>query len=111
MLVNLTPHAVTLYPERGEPIEIPPSGQVARLDEHTTPTPSPDGLGVDIPIRLVEMRSSGHMPAPQPGVVYVVSRMVAQGYPERADLLFPLDPVRDGQGRIVGCRALGTVCA
>ena len=47
-----------------------------------------------------------HLPAPQPGVGYFVSRFLAARVP-RNDLYFPADEVRDENGRIIGCRALG----
>lgn len=35
--------------------------------------------------------------------------LVAEALPERGDLLFPVDLVRDDGGQIIGCRALGQV--
>jgi len=48
-----------------------------------------------------------NLPERQPDTWYVVSRLTAQARPDRDDLLFPLDEVRDEQNVIVGCRALG----
>jgi len=41
--------------------------------------------------------------------VYVVSAIVAQEARPRSDVFFPARLVRDEQGRIIGCGALGTI--
>lgn len=46
------------------------------------------------------------LPSPIEGTRYIVSRIVAEACPERADLLFPGPAIRDGQGRVVGCDGL-----
>lgn len=45
-----------------------------------------------------------NLPAPQPGVAYIVSRVVAEAARGRDDLFIVDDAVRDGEGRIVGAR-------
>lgn len=47
------------------------------------------------------------LPDPVPGTVHIVARVVAAQAPERDDLVWPDDLIRDDQGRVVGCRALG----
>ena len=49
------------------------------------------------------------LPDPEEGVVWIVSRVVAEAAKERDDLLVTDDAVRDDQGRIIGCRALARI--
>ncbi|QHO92344.1 hypothetical protein CWT12_11270 [Actinomyces sp. 432] len=53
-------------------------------------------LGIDPPL-----------PAPEPGTVYVTSRVVAEHFPQRTDLVWPDDLIRDADGQVVGARRLG----
>lgn len=46
-------------------------------------------------------------PEYDPDTVYIVSAFVKSALPDRADLVVPSDPVRDPDGRIIGCRAFG----
>lgn len=46
------------------------------------------------------------LPAPQVGVVYLVSLAVALAARRRHDLLVPCDPIRDATGAVLGYRAL-----
>lgn len=114
-LVNLTPHPLHLHGTRdGHPevLVVAPSGRVARCSE----TADPDGhvaLGggahapsLDVPVVAVGLGAVVDLPDPAPGTVYVVSRLVVDAEPGRADLVAPYDLVRDDQGRVVGARAL-----
>lgn len=49
------------------------------------------------------------LPARQQDVLLIVSRMVAAALPQRRDLVFPYDVMRDSEGHPIGCRALGQV--
>lgn len=105
-LVNLTPHAVAIYD--GETC-------IARWERPPTHLHWPEVLtdgGVlsadhgDIPIRSVAYLDAIEDPPPRlPGVVYVVSRIVAEKLP-RDDFYFPCEEKRV-DGRIVGCYSLG----
>lgn len=46
------------------------------------------------------------LPAPRPGVLYVTSRVVAEHFPDRNDLVWPDDLIRDADGRVVAARGL-----
>ena len=104
MLINLTPHAITIVRDGGN-ITLPPSGTIARCTVARRQVGSVDG----IPINRTVFGAVEGLPDPQPGTYYIVSALVAQACPDRHDLLLPDDTVRDDQGRIVGCRALATV--
>ena len=91
--VNLTPHPVRLNDGR----EFPPSGTVARVAASYTPF---DENGV---CRAVFGPVQG-LPDPQPGVIYIVSALVAQAA-RRDDVVSPATghPLarRDASGQIV----------
>lgn len=114
-LINLTPHEVVLRYAPGRCLRVPAAGRVPRLllgdgelrslrlrdpedpqQVHEVPLVVGDRLlGIDPPL-----------PAPREGTLYVTSRVVAQRYPERADLVWPDDLVRDDAGQVVGARRL-----
>lgn len=109
-IINLTPHAITLA---GTAIAIPPSGTIARAEEYVVPADPLTVEGVAIPTSWVTYTRLEDLPPPEPGVVYVVSLVVAQAavacYRSTDDLLTPGEQVRDDKGRVVGCRSLARV--
>jgi hypothetical protein len=96
-LVNLTPHAIDVVGWG----EVPPSGEVARCEEVVTSMPSILG----IPVIRKELGDIVGLPDPEPNTCYVVSLVVAQKA-GRSDVLAVGETVRDGSGRIVGCKSL-----
>ena len=110
-IVNLTPHALNLMPggPDGPTVTIPPSGQVARcaVDRVQVDTVTVDGI--TIPVNQTRFGAVSGLPNPQPDTIYVVSAIVAQAAPDRADVYIVDDAVRDEQGRVIGARALAHV--
>ena len=111
MLINLTPHPITLIGEGGMRINIKPSGTVARVvQDRTTPTTTalPLAPGIDIDVWVQDATNSRveNLPDPQPGTYFIVSTLVAQ-VAQREDLLAPLidsTAERDPYGNIAGVR-------
>lgn len=119
--VNLTPHAVTVYPpdttDQIEPgavqpiLVIPPSGRQVRLGMGTLD----DGLVEGgIPVATVFYMDDQELPDSMPGIVpgvrYIVPRVIAEAWRNRRqDLRIPHRLVRDSSGAVLGCRALGKV--
>lgn len=70
--INLCPHAIRVMGDDGNVVTFPPSGAVARVSAKPTPLPSVAGF------RLVrnEFGPVQGLPAPQEGVIYIVSGMV-----------------------------------
>lgn len=101
VVVNLTPHPVTVGGRT-----IPPSETVARVSV----VPAPAGTFAAIPLTTQQAGEVVGLPAPIPGVLWVVSGMVraalAAGPDPRLDLVSPGDLVRDVDGRVVGCESL-----
>lgn len=107
-LLNLTPHPLVLMLENGVELELPVAGEPARVLDHRRAQRS---LDTDVgPVELADVDSRSTevvgLPPPRDGVVFVVSRVTATAV-DRADVVFPLDEVRDEAKRIIGCRGLG----
>jgi hypothetical protein len=47
-----------------------------------------------------------NLPPARPGILIIVSRLVAEAAPERLDLVVPNDLIQDRNRRVVGCRSL-----
>lgn len=107
-LVNLTPHELVVFDGDKVSLRVPVSGPTARIVEIRE---ARDALllgGVEIPlVELSYSRDVENLPASRDNTTYVVSRVTAQALAHRADLVFPIDEVRDTRGRIIGCRGLG----
>jgi len=104
-IINLTPHPVTLVTANGDEVVIQPEETPVRIPAETKPA----GEINNIPV--VEERlgnADAVLPAPQPGVVYVVSRPVAERASHRADLVVPTNVERIN-GKPVRARALARV--
>ena len=108
--LNLTPHAINILAENGEVVlTIPPSGTVARAAQTDEVCGEVEGIEVvktsfGAPTDLLE---------PREGVYLVVSLATANaakttGRPTD-DLLLTSSPVRDENGRIIGCRRFARI--
>ena len=105
-LENRTPHVVTILYKDGETMpELAPVAPTPRCGVETEPAGDID----DIPIVREVLGAPANLPSPREGVTMIVSRLVAQAAPERSDLEFPTDMVRDESGRTIGCRSLGRI--
>jgi len=104
--INLTPHPIVFMDEGGNIIEeVNPFGVVARASQREEKIGEIDGL----PVYKMEFGEVKNLPEPSEGTIYIVSLATAQACPERKDVFIPAHPVRDEQGRIIGCRALAHV--
>lgn len=101
-LRNLTPHALSLLAQDGSAVALPPSGVVARRAVLRRTAEEVAGL----PVAVEALGPVEGLPAPEDGVIYVISRLVAEAVPHRTDVLAPGEPVRDDGGRIIGARGL-----
>lgn len=106
-VVNLTPHAINFVSHAGEHVSLPPAGTVARVETSESSDGVVDVEGCEIEVgRILDLGVVG-LPPEDGEAMFVVSRVVAQAAPERRDLLFPLDLLRDESGTVMGCRRLG----
>lgn len=114
-VINMTPHAVRVFLD-AEGVKVHtymPSGKSIRLESETYKVGEIDGIPVTRtrygnPI-IVSDGLSEELYFEAPGVYYIVSAMVANALPNRKDLLVPAEQVRDSEGKIIGCRSLGTI--
>ena len=108
-LVNLTPHPINIVQDGSVVLSIPSSG-VARVASST------DVVGqflvgdVVVPRTHTVYGEVEGLPAPQAGVIYVVSGMIVSALVQqgirRDDLFIPGMQVRDEQGRVIGCQSV-----
>ena len=110
-LKNLTPHAIALHLARGEVVTLPSVG-VARVATFPRTASSVDGLPLPVLPAPVWGAVDG-LPAPQEGVVFIVSGMVLEALrgSGRSDVFAPgTGPtdgaVRNDKGQVVGVTTL-----
>lgn len=103
-ILNLTPHPLTLVGEDGT-LTVPASGQVARLAVTRTACAPVTFDGVTLPVSRPTMGDIVGLPAPAPGVILVVSALVAEAA-GRADVMSPGELLRDTTGAVIGARGL-----
>ena len=100
-LINLTPHAIVVKNGNQEKT-YPASGTVARVNTTSLEIGVVDGF------LIMEQSITGHnVPAPQKGVMYIVSAMVLAQLPGRSDLVAPdtNNAERNDKGHIVSVPA------
>lgn len=106
MVINLTPHSIIIVDDNGEELHtIEASDIIARVSVSTERVGEVDG----IPVSTSVFGDVEDLPAPVPGTIFIVSRMVAVAASDRNDLYIPNETVRDEAGRIIGCRSLAQV--
>ncbi len=104
-IINLTPHEINLFETStttSPTTTIQPTSPPARVSTTTTFTRM---LGVARITKTV-FGEVQNLPEPQEGVIYIVSRIVRTACPNRNDLFYPNELVRDGKGNIIGCQSL-----
>ena len=106
---NLTPHTIDIIDEDGNIKASYPSEGVARATQTTTVVGEING------VELVSMTygEPEGLPEPEDDEYFIVSILTANaakaaGY-DISHLLLTNDPVRDDQGRIIGCRKFAVV--
>lgn len=94
-----------------EPIAVIPAAPAsmrAPLDKTRVGELPPVAFGdTRIPVNVIQHHGSSNLPDPQPGLWFVVALVVALANPARTDLLVPDEAVRNLDGSMIGCRALG----
>ncbi len=106
-IINLTPHALNIHTDCNGVINLPPSGDVARVSMSSKPNgflPCNDS-SVGIPLFKTSYGEVNGLPDPVDGIAYVVSGMVSASV-SRADVFSPGDLIRDESGKPVGCKGL-----
>ncbi|MBF9129151.1 hypothetical protein I0C86_09195 [Plantactinospora sp. S1510] len=106
-VVNLTPHVVRLVGD-GATVELIPVGPPARVVLRPDQIDGVVRIGpLVVPLKRTAASSEvTGVPDRRPGVLVIVARPVAEALPDRDDLVYPHDTVRDDRGVVVGCRSL-----
>jgi len=98
MIRNFTPHPVNIID--GKIFE---SVGTIRLAVKAVEMPEIDGIKT---IKTSFGKPVG-LPDQVAGTFLIVSQLVKSACPDRSDLLVPAEVVRDKEGKIIGCKALG----
>ncbi len=109
-VVNATPHPLRVYNETGTRVdlELPrnDADPIARAGERTVRLSDAEISGVRIAIYGTAYVQLTGLREPHDGVTYVVALPPAILATDRDDLLVCGPPVRDDQGRMIGCKGL-----
>jgi len=108
-IINLTPHTVNICNDEGAVVRSFPSKGIARATQISEPAGSLDG----IELTRMTFGETYDLPSPAPDTYYVVSVITASAAKDQGrstdDLLITADPVRDDNGKILGCKSFALV--
>lgn len=109
MIVNLTPHDVTIRDHDEITTVYPASGTVARIVETVDSVPSPHQHR-QVVVTFAEVAG---LPEPSEGATYVVSMPCAMALAaagiHRPDVVYPHHQYRDERGQILGADQLARI--
>lgn len=109
-IVNLTPHTVALFEESDSEVilSVEPCGVVARCEETSIRVGTAFVGCAEVPIVVKRYGPVTGLPAPKPGVLYLLSSMamIEAARVGRMDVVCPGDLVRDESRNVIGCRSL-----
>lgn len=105
-IINLTPHEILVFAGADIIRSYPASGKVARAQStYTREMITVDG----VPLTHVTFGEPIDLPEYAKGTYYIVSLITAQAAQAIGrctdDLLITAEPVRDADGRIIGCQS------
>ena len=111
-LVNCCPHDINILNEENKIIWSLPQGEHTarcRRYEETAPEIILDDGTVVFATKKVVRREILDLPEPKEGVLYIVSKWVAEWAIGRNDLLVPNGVVKGNDGTKLGCRGLSVI--
>lgn len=100
-IINKTPHPVHFYRSNETISTFQPDEHPIRLKEYSEHRGEING----IPVHDI-VYESDDVPEYDENIIYIVSRMVKDRFPDRTDFMVPYDLVRNESGTIIGCKAL-----
>lgn len=107
--INLTPHALQVKSLDGGFITILPDAEgPARVIYDRLPPEQVTIGGSEVAVAVAgPVREIVGLPDPQPDMVFVVAKAVADAAPRhRGDLMSPGRLIRDAEGKVIGCDGL-----
>lgn len=109
-IINLTPHAVCMMDVSGNVVDRFASEGLARATETSVKVGEVNGFDI---VETVYGEITG-LPEKSDDTYYIVSLLTAQAAVKTGrgadDLLLTSDLVRDGEGRIIGCKRFARYC-
>lgn len=103
-IINLTPHTVNIASDKGTVVKTFPSEGIARASQVSETAGDIDGVEL---VRMTFGETQG-LPDPADDTYLIVSIITANAAKAQGrttnDLLITADPVRDEEGKIIGCR-------
>lgn len=99
-IINLTPHPIVVRNSQGEDVTFTPSGSIARVSVSTETLEPVAGFRLNRQV----FGAVENLPAPQEGVMYIVSALVLGQCAGRTDVVAPdtgRDAIRNEKGHIV----------
>ncbi len=104
-IVNLLGYNVSYYNYNGEETVFPAGkGLPQKLTGTLTVVDTAEGINV---IKFVYPSAEAiGIPKQTKDTFYIVSQQICQAYPDRKDLVYPSNFVKDEAGKIVGCKML-----
>ena len=112
---NATPHAINLIYDGEVYFTIEPSMDPIRLNDEWSPIGTFNVGGITIPFEFPEYSSVDNdgeqieLPEKADGVYYIVSKFIAEAFPERSDFLMVGKLVRGEKGVIIGAECLSHI--
>lgn len=107
--INLTPHALHVKDMSGGYIMIPPDAEgPARVIYDRLPPEQVRIGGSEVAVAVAgPVREIVGLPEPQPDIVFIVAKAVADAAPaSRGDLMSPGRLLRNAEGGVIGCDGL-----
>ena len=105
-IVNLTPHAISIYDEDGDKVVvINPSGTEARIETNRQKANEIKGWERNLPLFKTTAGKPIGLPAKSTGTIYIVSGMF-RSHVRRDDLYQPGELIRDDKVNPIGCIGL-----
>jgi hypothetical protein len=105
-LVNLTPHPITLVTAEGGELVLPPAAEPARCSMERRVVGRVRTTAGNVPLHRVVAGPAEGLPTPRPGVLCIVSRIVAESVTDRTDLVVPDVSVRGESGGVLAAEGL-----
>jgi len=115
-LINLTPHVISIYNREGTEVllELPayPKQVRCKMTTDIIGYSQIDHNGKVVPIdnTLTHFDDVINLPDPKPGIIFIVSKLVAEKMKgKRDDLRIANGTMRNESKTIIGCRSLGII--
>ena len=111
ILINKTPHPVSLVLEDGTKITLAPILPIPRVNSSSVTTAKytildEDGNAHEIMREAPVFGEVIDLPEPKEGTIYIVSMLVAARAVGRTDLVSPGRQIRNESGQVIGCAGL-----